>query len=76
MRLDKVKQQMINIKVNNTSHLFKPNTTLEEIISELGISVKGIAVAVNENIISKTEWNIKTLNENDEVLVIRATQGG
>ncbi|MEP2279484.1 sulfur carrier protein ThiS [Maribacter sp.] len=67
---------MINIKVNNTTHLLKPNTTLNEMIDELGISVKGIAVAVNENIISKTEWNAKTLNENDEVLVIKATQGG
>ena len=67
---------MINIKINNTPHLFKPNTTLEEIINELGISVKGIAVAVNEHIISKTEWNVKTLNESDEVLVIKATQGG
>ncbi|MDF4202924.1 sulfur carrier protein ThiS [Maribacter sp. SA7] len=62
--------------MNNTPHLLKPNTTLNEIIDELGISVKGIAVAVNENIISKTEWKVKTLNENDEVLVIKATQGG
>jgi sulfur carrier protein len=69
-------KQMIHIKVNNTLHLYKPNTTLDEIIVELGISNKGIAVAVNEHIISKTEWHIKTLHENDEVLVIRATQGG
>lgn len=67
---------MINIIVNNTPRLFKANTTLEEIISELGISVNGIAVAVNENIITKTEWTTKTLHERDEVLVIRATQGG
>jgi sulfur carrier protein len=67
---------MINIIVNNTPRLFKANTTLEEIISELGISVNGIAVAVNEIIITKNEWNTKTLHERDEVLVIRATQGG
>ncbi|WP_324027068.1 sulfur carrier protein ThiS [Maribacter sp. BPC-D8] len=67
---------MIDIKVNNTTHLCKPNVTLDEIIKGLNISVKGIAVAVNENIITKTEWHTKTLNENDEVLVIRATQGG
>ncbi|HDZ06139.1 hypothetical protein LCGC14_0128910 [marine sediment metagenome] len=67
---------MIHIKVNNTTHLFEPNTTLDEIINGLDISVNGIAVAVNENIITKTEWHTKTLNESDEVLVIRATQGG
>ena len=69
-------EKMIHIKVNNTTHLFKPNTTLDEIIKGLDISVNGIAVAVNENIITKTEWHSKTLNESDEVLVIRATQGG
>ncbi len=67
---------MINIIVNDTPRLFKATITLQEIISELGISVNGIAVAVNENIIAKTVWNTTTLQQNDEVLVIRATQGG
>ncbi|WP_396634385.1 sulfur carrier protein ThiS [Maribacter sp. R86514] len=67
---------MINIIVNDTPRLFKATITLQEIISELGISVNGIAVAVNENIIVKTVWNTTTLQQNDEVLVIRATQGG
>ncbi|SIQ63314.1 sulfur carrier protein ThiS [Maribacter ulvicola] len=67
---------MINVKVNNTPRLFKANTTLEAIITELGISVKGIAVAVNETIVPKSDWSSATLNESDVVLVIRATQGG
>ncbi|MDF4222197.1 sulfur carrier protein ThiS [Maribacter sp. M208] len=67
---------MINIIVNDTPHLFRPDTTLDRIIKELKISENGIAVAVNENIITKSAWNTKTLNENDKVLVIRATQGG
>ncbi|HAF76263.1 MAG TPA: thiamine biosynthesis protein ThiS [Maribacter sp.] len=66
----------INIIVNDTPHLFRPDTTLDLIIKELKISENGIAVAVNENIITKSAWNTKTLNENDKVLVIRATQGG
>lgn len=67
---------MINIIVNDTPHLFRSETTLDLIIKELKISENGIAVAVNENIITKSAWNTKTLNENDKVLVIRATQGG
>ncbi|KSA13813.1 sulfur carrier protein ThiS [Maribacter dokdonensis] len=67
---------MINIIVNDTPHLFRSDTTLDLIIKELKISENGIAVAVNENIITKSAWNTKTLNENDKVLVIRATQGG
>jgi len=67
---------MISIIVNDTPHLFRSETTLDLIIKELKISENGIAVAVNENIITKSAWNTKTLNENDKVLVIRATQGG
>jgi sulfur carrier protein len=67
---------MINIKVNNTKHQFQSNNSLEALLTQLNISVNGIAVAVNENIITKTDWNTKTLNEGDEILVIKATQGG
>ncbi|MEP2240008.1 MAG: sulfur carrier protein ThiS [Maribacter sp.] len=67
---------MIDIIVNDTPRLVKPESTLDDIIKELGISINGIAVAVNENIVAKTAWNTKLLLENDEVLVIRATQGG
>ncbi|MEP2057467.1 MAG: sulfur carrier protein ThiS [Maribacter litoralis] len=67
---------MIHIKVNDAPKKITETTTLEEIIKELDISVNGIAVAVNENIVSKVTWGNKTLTENDEVLIIRATQGG
>ena len=36
----------------------------------------GIAVAVNQHIIAKTEWHIFFLQPGDDVLVITATQGG
>ena len=67
---------MINIKVNNTKHQFQSNSSLEVILNLLDISVHGIAVAINQNIITKADWNTKILNENDEILIIKATQGG
>ena len=46
-------------------------------LSEVGFgSTNGIALAVNEEIIPKTSWEAYTLNENDRVLIITATQGG
>jgi len=67
---------MINIKVNNTTHQFQAASSLAIILNELKIATNGIAVAVNQNIITKTDWNTQTLNEGDEVLIIKATQGG
>lgn len=37
---------------------------------------KGIAVAVNNCVIQKSEWSFKILEANDNVLIIKATQGG
>ena len=67
---------MINIKVNSKDHQFQSSNSLEVILKALDISVNGIAVAVYQDIISKSDWNLKTLNEGDEVLIIKATQGG
>jgi len=67
---------MINIKVNNTIHRFQATILLGKVLNELEIATNGVAVAVNQNIITKTDWNTQALNEGDEVLIIKATQGG
>lgn len=40
------------------------------------LSLTGIAVAVNNEVIKKDQWDDSPLAENDRVLVIKATQGG
>lgn len=67
---------MINIKVNNTIHQFQADISLGKILNELKISMDGIAVAVNQNIITKSNWDTHTLDNGDEILIIKATQGG
>ena len=67
---------MITIKVNNKEHQFIASISLQEILELLKITPNGIAVAVNQNIISKSNWPKTKLSPNDTVLIIRATQGG
>jgi len=42
----------------------------------LGEKTKGIAVAINNNIVPKSNWQSTLLKQNDSVLIIKATQGG
>jgi len=42
----------------------------------LGDKQQGIAVAVNDTIVHKTQWGTYVLQPDDDILVIRATQGG
>lgn len=37
---------------------------------------KGLAVAVNTQVIAKADWETYLLSEADDILVITATQGG
>ena len=64
------------ISVNNTQKNIPENTSIEALLKELQHTQNGIAVAINEMVVLKTQWNSHLLRENDEVLIIQATQGG
>lgn len=37
---------------------------------------KGLAVAINQTIVPKTDWGNHLLNPGDQIILIKATQGG
>ncbi|WP_137403563.1 sulfur carrier protein ThiS [Echinicola rosea] len=37
---------------------------------------RGMALAVNDQVIPKSDWDHYQLSENDQILIIKATQGG
>jgi len=68
---------MSTVLLNNKLCAVEENSTLVQVLEQNGIlASKGIAVAINNEVIPKTEWQSKTLNDNDKITVIRATQGG
>ena len=63
--------------INNKDCVLNADENLISALEQNGIqSQKGITVAVNNAVIPKTEWQTKTLNENDKIIIIKATQGG
>lgn len=69
--------QQIRIQVNREEQTIPPQTTLSGLLDLLGIAQRrGIALAVNEQVVPKSEWNTRILQENDRITLIRATQGG
>lgn len=67
---------MISIKVNSAETRIDENQSLSEVLTQLEIASNGIAVAINETIINKSNWESTLLNSQDDVLIIKATQGG
>lgn len=67
---------MINITVNNSVHSLQKNTALETLLEIINVSTNGIAVAINQEVVPKENWATTTLKDNDNILIIQATQGG
>jgi len=66
----------MNINVNHKPKNITEASSLDTLLNELQINKQGIAVAINNQIITKKQWVETQLNENDNVTIIQATQGG
>jgi sulfur carrier protein len=67
----------MTVFVNSNPVTLTTVATLQYILEQQHLhEQRGIAVAVNNNVIPKTEWQQKALNDNDKITIIKATQGG
>ncbi|MCD0468426.1 sulfur carrier protein ThiS [Flavobacterium sp. JAS] len=68
----------MELKINQKSKKFNAVTLSVQALLDLEIPNKqnGIAVAVNNTVIPKPNWNQHFVQETDEILIISATQGG
>ena len=63
--------------VNNKTEKLQSGNKLSAMLLQLNLLDKrGIAVAVNNAVISKPNWEEFELKENDKITIIRPTQGG
>ncbi len=67
----------MTVYVNDRKHSVSDICNIYMLLDSIGLNEKkGIAVAVNNKVITKNDWNDNYLKENDKILVIKATQGG
>lgn len=67
----------MEIKLNNIIKVFPEKCSVQQLLDEvIPEKQKGIAVALNNSVIPKINWQVQILKQNDEVLIIKATQGG
>ena len=68
---------MAEVVINSKIFEFPDGGVLADVLPLLQIAqADGIAIAVNEEVVSSREWAGYVLREGDRVFVIRATQGG
>lgn len=65
----------MNIKINNQETEVKA-TSLQELATEISLPEKGVAVAVNNRMVTRADWNHTAINDGDNIVVIKAVCGG
>lgn len=67
----------MEITVNQQKFTIQDSCTLQQMIATvINTPLNGVAIAVNQEIISKTDWNNYLLKPGDTIILIKATQGG
>lgn len=67
----------MNISVNDNQISVEEPCTAFDLVNKLFAEKhKGIAISVNQQVIPRATWENHLINSNDNVLIIRATQGG
>ncbi|MBN2165283.1 MAG: sulfur carrier protein ThiS [Marinilabiliaceae bacterium] len=65
----------MHIVVNNQTQKVS-SSNLSQLLTELNLPVQGIAIAVNNKIVSRDCWDSTFIREHDHITIIKATRGG
>jgi len=66
----------MRVRLNGTDTELEADTTLEAVVRRYGRGERGIAVALNGEVVGRTRWNDVKLTEGDRVEVLGAIGGG
>jgi sulfur carrier protein len=66
----------VTISVNGERREIAPGTALDSLVRTLTAAPSGVAAAVNETVVPRTQWATTALAEGDRVEVLTAVQGG
>ena len=67
----------MNVLINNHQQEFTSGTKLTDALETMNIPYqRGVAVAINNSVLPRADWDDYTLQPGDKVILIKATQGG
>ena len=67
---------MITVCVNEIQIEIEDSANVLQLLQKVNTESNGIAVAINNQIVSKKLWGSQRFKSNDNILIIKATQGG
>lgn len=69
--------ESISVRVNDELRTFDRDVTVLGALQKLGLAERrGIAVALDDTVVTSSNWATRTLTDGQRLLIIQATQGG
>lgn len=69
-------RKMINVTINGDQTEIGIGCSIELLIQDLKMPKQGIAIALNNTVVPKSEWPLAILNASDKVEILTIAQGG
>ena len=66
----------MNVVVNGEARELEAGATVQTVLATLDVPDRGVAVAVDAEVVPRGEWQTHELGEGARVEVLRAIQGG
>jgi sulfur carrier protein len=66
----------VAVTVNGETHALACGSTVTRLVAELVGRERGVAVAINAEVVARSAWTVTELRDGDRVEVLRAAQGG
>lgn len=66
----------LSLLVNGETRVVDPGSTIDRLLSELGLGEKRIAVAINREVVPKSTFSVHQLVAGDRVEILEAVGGG
>ncbi|MEU7854686.1 sulfur carrier protein ThiS [Nonomuraea sp. NPDC049141] len=66
----------MNVTINGAAHEVPDGTTVAQAVLTLTAATTGVAVAVNDEVVTRSAWETTALGDRDRVEVLTAVQGG
>lgn len=66
----------MKIEINNKNYEFDNGSTLASIVEKLNLNPKGIAFAIDNQVIKRDKWSETVLADGMKIIMIKAVCGG
>lgn len=66
----------MKVKINNEEFDFTSSTSVNDYIHSLSLPSSGLAIAINNVLVPRNQWETTQFQENDQVIIIQAAYGG